>query len=139
VAGRSTRSLDGTPDMATSFFENTVYVVVKRNQFRVRHIESSTEAAFEAQPPFSTPRLLIGQFQAAESLLKRAVKQMAKSGFLSVSPQVVIHPLEMLDGGLSEVEERVLREVAMGAGASKVVVWVGPQLTDAEVKAKAKE
>ena len=125
--------------MAASFFENTAYVLVKRNQFRVRHIESNAEAVFEAQPPFTTPRLLIGQFLVAESLLKRALKQVTKSGFLSVSPQVVIQPLEMLDGGLSEVEERVLREVAIGAGASKVVVWVGPQLTDAEVKAKVKE
>ena len=124
--------------MATSFFDNTAYILVTRNQFRVRHIESNAEAVFEAQPAFTTSRLLIGQFMAAESLLKSALKQVTKSGFLSASPQVVIQPLEMLDGGLSEVEERVLREVAIGAGASKVVVWVGPQLTDAEVKAKVK-
>jgi rod shape-determining protein MreB and related proteins len=122
--------------MAATFFESTVYVQVKRNQFRVRHIESNSEAAFDAQPPFTTTRLLIGQFLAAESLLKQALKQVSTSRFFSVSPKVVIQPLEMTDGGLSEVEERVLREVAIGAGASKVVVWVGAQLTDAEVKAK---
>jgi len=42
----------------------------------------------------------------------------------------------MTEGGLSEVEERVLRELAMCAGASKVVVWVGHELSDAEVKEK---
>jgi rod shape-determining protein MreB len=122
--------------MAAAFFENTVYVRVKRNQLHVRHIESDSEVAVDAQPPFTTARLLIGQFLVAESLLKQALKQVSASRFFSVAPKVLIQPLEMADGGLSEVEERVLREVAMGAGATKVVVWVGAQLNDAEVKAK---
>jgi hypothetical protein len=42
----------------------------------------------------------------------------------------------MAEGGLSEVEERVLKEVAIGAGASKVVVWVGRELSDGEVREK---
>ena len=41
-----------------------------------------------------------------------------------------------IEGGLSEVEERALREVAIGAGASKGVVWVGHELSDAEVRDK---
>ena len=115
---------------------NTNYVLVKKNQFRVRHIESGAEATFEAQPPFTTIRLLIGQFDVAESLLKRALKQVSSAGFFALSPHVVIHPLEMVEGGLSEVEERVFREVALGAGASKVAVHVGPQLSDVDVKEK---
>ena len=103
---------------------NNAYVRVKRNEIRVRHLESNAEETFEAKPPFSTARLLIGEFMVAENLLKRALRQVSKRGVLAPAPQVVIQPLEMLDGGLSEVEERVLREVAVGA--SKVVVCVGP-------------
>ncbi len=120
--------------MLTGFLANAVYVRVRRNQFRVRSLDSAAEAAFDAQPPFTTARLLIGQFQAAENLLKRAVKEMSKGRIFAVSPQVLIQPLEMIEGGLSEVEERVLKEVAIGAGASKVVVWVGHELNDAEVR-----
>ncbi len=122
--------------MLTGFLANAVYVRVKKNQFRVRSLESAAEATFDAQPPFTTARLLIGQFQAAEKVLKRAVTEMSKSRIFAVSPQVLIQPLEMLEGGLSEVEERVLKEVAIGAGASKVVVWVGRELSDAEVREK---
>jgi rod shape-determining protein MreB and related proteins len=122
--------------MLTGLLANPFYVRVRRNQFRVRNLESAKEATFDAQPPFTTTRLLIGQFLAAENVLKRAVKEMSKGGIFAVSPQVLIQPLEMLDGGLSEVEERALREVAIGAGASKVVVWVGHELSDAEVRDK---
>ena len=125
--------------MLTALFANTVYVLVKRNQFRVRHLESNAEVTLDAQPPFTTSRLIIGEFSVAESLLKRGIREVSKRGFLSMAPFVVIQPLEMLEGGLSEVEERVLREVAIGAGATRVVVWVGPQLSDAEVKAKFNE
>ena len=120
--------------MLTGFLANAVYV--KKNQFRVRSLESAAEATFDAQPPFTTARLLIGQFQAAEKVLKRAVTEMSKSKIFAVSPQVLIQPLEILEGGLSEVEERVLKEVAIGACASKVVVWVGRELSDAEVREK---
>ena len=115
---------------------NTLYVQVKRNQFRIRHLESNTDRTFEANPPFTTARLLIGQFAEAEKLLKRASKEVSSGGFFALSPRIVIQPLEMIEGGVSEVELRVLREVAMGAGASKTVVWVGGVLSDADVKAK---
>ena len=122
--------------MLTGLRAKPFYVRVRKNQFRVRNLDSAAEATFEAQPPFTTARLLIGQFSAAENLLRRALKETVKGGLFAVSPQVLIQPLEMIEGGLSEVEERVLREVAMGAGASKVVVWVGHELSDAEVKEK---
>jgi hypothetical protein len=122
--------------MLSRFFANPLYVRVRKNQLRVRNLVSSQETPFYGVPPFTTARLLIGQFQAAESVLKRAVKEMSRGGLFAVSPQVLIQPLEMIEGGLSEVEERVLREVAIGAGASKVVVWVGRELSDTEAREK---
>ena len=126
----------GAGDMLRGLLANAVYVRVRKDHFRVRSLESATERTYDAQPPFTTTRLLIGQFLPAESLLKRAIKEMAKGGIFTVSPQVLIQPIEMIEGGLSEIEARVLREVAIGAGASKVVVWVGHELSDAEVRKK---
>lgn len=122
--------------MLSRLLSNPFYVRVSKNQFRLRNLSSLAEATFDAQPPFTTSRLLVGQFQIAQNLLKQAVKKMSKGGIVAMSPQVLIQPLEMIEGGLSEIEERVLMEVAMGAGASKVVVWVGPELSDAEVRQK---
>ena len=83
--------------------------------------------------------MLIGDFTAAEHALKVSLKEIAKGRFFSVPPHVVMQPLEKIEGGLSEIEERIIREVAIGAGASKAVVWVGPELNDSQVKEKLRE
>jgi len=122
--------------LLTMLFPNPVYVRVRRNQLRIRHVESGTETTFQADVPFSTERMLIGEFSAAEHALKSALKQAETGRYLRMPSQILIHPLEMTDGGLSQIEERAFHEVAMGAGASKAFVWVGPELSDAEVKNK---
>ena len=122
--------------MLTAFFDSAVYVRVKKNQFLVRSLKFEKEAIFNADQPFSTNRQLIGQFQLAQGLLKRAVKEISKGTIFTPSPEILIQPLELTVEGLSQVEERVLREVAIGAGASRVVVWLGHELSDAEVREK---
>lgn len=119
------------------FRPDSVYVQVRRNAFRVRNASRNSEVSVTAEAPFSTAKLLVGKFSAAEPVLAKAIKQVAKS-LLGVGPIIVIHPMEMSEGGLSEVEDRVLRDVAEGAGGSKVIVWVGKELSDEEVIAQAK-
>ncbi len=41
--------------------------------------------------------------------------------------------------GYTQVEERILRELAYGAGCSKVKVWFGPDLIDEQVIEKSKD
>ncbi len=120
--------------MLSNLFSNIIYVKVRRNQFQVRRLKSELDVTSVAQTPFTTTRLLIGQFGVAEKALKDALKQVSKGSFQAISPSIVIHPLEMVEGGLSEIEERIIQEIAIGAGAKKVVVWVGRELNDDEVK-----
>jgi rod shape-determining protein MreB len=122
--------------MLDSLFTRNTYVRVKRNQFRVRNLESGADTTFQAPTPFTSVRMLVGDFTAARHALKTALHDIVKGGIIPVRSRVLIQPLELIEGGLSEIEERILREVAIGAGASKVVVWVGSELTDAEVKEK---
>lgn len=119
--------------MLTKFLANTIYVQVRKNAFRLRHIEGKKEREITAQKPFTTTRLLVGQFQEAASLLRKAIQESGNGGLFQVSPVFVIHPVEMVEGGLSEVEERVFRELALSCGARSVFVYVGASLTDPEV------
>ncbi len=122
-----------------ALFVSTLYVRVSRNQLRVRHLETKREVAVSPRVPFSTRRLLVGNLTSAEESLQQAVDRVQKGRWYPSPPAVVIHPLEMVEDGLSEVEERVLRELAAGgAAARKVVIWIGHELSDAEVLRRAK-
>jgi hypothetical protein len=50
--------------------------------------------------------------------------------------EILVHPVERIDGGLTEIEERAFVELAIGAGASRARVWIGHALTDAQVPEK---
>lgn len=83
--------------------------------------------------PFAHPRSLVSDFTVAEQLLKTAVKKMSGKGIFSMAPRVVMHPLGNPEGGYTQIELRAIREMGLGAGASKVVVWTGRNLTDSEL------
>lgn len=122
-----------------ALFLSTLYVRVARNLIRVRHLETKREVAVSARVPFSTRRLLVGNVTSAEEALQEAVDKVQKGRWYPPPPVVVIHPLELVEDGLSEVEERVLRELASsGAAARRVIIWVGHELSDVEVMRRSK-
>ena len=64
------------------------------------------------------------------------LKHIESGNELEVEANLPFTTEEMTDGGLSQVEDRALREVATAAGASRVAVWTGHILRDDEVKEK---
>ncbi len=120
------------------FFSCVVYVKVSENRISVREItRGSNPKSAEVRAEFTTQRLLVGQFVVAEAALTSAFRKVITGFRLSANPVVVIHPMAKIEGGLSEVEERVLKEISFASGARKVVVWVGAELTDDQVRALA--
>jgi rod shape-determining protein MreB len=88
--------------------------------------------------PFAHPRSMVSDFALAEQLIKYYLRrvQSRSSFFLQLAPVVLIHPLGSPAGGFTQVERRAFREMALGAGASEVVVWTGRVLTDQEARAR---
>jgi rod shape-determining protein MreB and related proteins len=115
----------------------SLYVQVRENQFQIRNVDDSRSVQRQANPAFSSQRTLVDNFTAAQQCLKAALSEARGSRFV-LSTRVVIHPVEKIDGGLTQSEDRLYRELAIGAGASKVIVWVGAPLSDAEVMLKIK-
>ncbi len=79
--------------------------------------------------PFQHPRSFVADFSVAEKILQHAIQQTSKSFFISPAPRVVMHQLEKTEGGLTEIEEKVLRELAIGAGAREVLIYTGNKLS----------
>ena len=124
--------------MLRDLFTTSIYVKVYKNKLIVKNLDENKEVALTAVNPFTTERLLIGEFANAEQLLKEALKNVTKGRLLAPSPIIIIQPMVMFEGGLAPVEERVLNEVAFGAGGRKVVVWVGKELSNEEAINKIK-
>lgn len=114
-------------------FRKKLYVQVFENLLQVRDIDELRSFQKSANPPFSHPRMLVGDFAAAEACLKSAISEALGNNIFLARPWVLIHPKEKIEGGLSPVEERVFLELAQSAGAAKVMVWVGHPLSDSEI------
>jgi len=77
----------------------------------------------DAKALFTTNRLLVGRFTPAVHCLREGLDLIGAKSFLGFrKPLLLIIPCEMVDGGLSEIEERILREVGLSAGSGKVEV-----------------
>jgi len=120
--------------MVRQLFCSDIYVKVFLDKFEILNVNSGKRAVVEPDEPFTTTRLLIGQFLIAEECLKKGIKQVANNAFVSKSSRVIIQPKEMIEGGLSQVEERVLLELSAGAGAFKVKVHIGHEPAITELK-----
>ena len=77
--------------------------------------ESSKEA-------FSTQRLLVGNFEAAWNCLVAAEKKLSIKGLFKRKPKVVVEPKELIEGGISQVEDRIFRELSMALNPKSVEI-----------------
>ena len=83
--------------------------------------------------PFDHPRILIEDYTAAEKIFMYVVRELGGHKYFMPSPIMVVHPDLNLEGGVTQIELRALREIAEGSGARKVFLHDGRQLTDQEV------
>jgi rod shape-determining protein MreB len=102
-------------------------------------VGQSAQAALVSEPglqlvrPFAHPRSLLSDFVIAELLLKAFIYELRGMRWFQLAPQIVMHPLGEIEGGLTQIECRALRDLGLGAGASEVLLWQGRSLSDAEL------
>lgn len=85
--------------------------------------------------PFKHPRTLIADFTIGEAVLKGFLKKLYAGRWFWPAPLLVLHPRGSPEGGLTQIELRALRELGMGAGAYRVILWQGRDLADDELLA----
>ncbi|MBP1035245.1 MULTISPECIES: YjaA family stress response protein [Serratia] len=94
------------------------YLQVRRNHLTLKSLDTQKTASRVG--PFSTQRLLVGQFFIAEYCLYNLVPEFFP-GFLNqlkrrhLRHDIVIHAMEMLEGGVSQVEQRILQEITVAS------------------------
>ncbi len=83
--------------------------------------------------PFSHPRVLFSDFTVGERLLQYALGTILGKKFIASAPTIVVHPMEKLEGGLTMIEIRAFRELAVSSGARDAVVYQGQELQSDEI------
>ena len=83
--------------------------------------------------PFAHPRSMVSDFTTGEQVLKAFVRQLNKRSRFRLAHRVVMHLAGEPAGVFTQVEIRAFREMALGAGASSVIIWQGPELTNEQI------
>ncbi len=113
-----------------------IYIQIRKNQITVRNIDTQQQATGYAT--FSTERLLVGDFFPAEKLLNELAKPlMPRFNTPFNRPGLVVHALEITQGGLSPVEIRTLSELTARLAfrnAGLILTYANGVLSDSEIK-----
>ncbi|MCP4346496.1 MAG: rod shape-determining protein [Desulfobacterales bacterium] len=81
---------------------------------------------------FSHPRVCINDFEIAQATLMHFIRKALNKKIL-IRPIMIMHPKGNLKGGLSQIEDRAIKELATASGAQKCYVWVGRRLKEIEM------
>lgn len=101
-----------------NFFKPTpVYVKVYPDKIEIINLKTGASVVRSPLQPFSSSRMVVADFGGAELLSRQLVKEL---GLARKSLNVLIQQMQVWDGGLSEVEKRVLRDLAEQIGAGSV-------------------
>ena len=125
---RTGEAISEVPEIAIAYAPKPSVVAIG-NEARLH----SSAPAVKVINPFAHPRSLVSDFTVGELLLKAFLRRLRSNSIFAVSPKVVMHLMGEPAGGFTQVEIRAFHEMAMGAGASKVVVWQGRGLSDQEL------
>ena len=108
-----------------------------KGRLSILAVGSSAAAAIGANieiiKPFSHPRVLLADFKVGEKLLQYALREILGNNTLTPTPRLVVHPMEKTEGGLTMIEVRAFKELALGAGATDAVVYQGRVLSTQEI------
>ena len=112
-----------------------IYLQIWQNKISIRTVGESGGKCAEERGPFSSSRSLVGDFDLAVETVRKTAFHIAKGNPGVYRWRAVIHPMEMAEGGLSQVEERVLHEVFFSVMDGSEQIHLGSQLSDHEVLA----
>ena len=93
----------------------------------------SSKSNVEIVNGFKHPRTLIADFTVAEETLKYCLRLITPKGLFVASPVIIFQPLEMAEGGYTQVEMRAFEELCKQTGARTVLIKLGAEFTTDEL------
>jgi actin-like ATPase involved in cell morphogenesis len=104
------------------FKTNLIYLVLYKNKVKVIDLMSGKFVEKNATPPFSSTRILWADYQVGENFVNTILRDFISNWG---AHRMLVHPMEILEGGLSEVEKRALIDSARHMNAKEVYLMEG--------------
>jgi len=110
--------------------DDKYYVKLLINTIEVIDVVSGRSIKEISSVPFSNERLLFAEFDIAESFIEKLIIKL--NGKLRTS-FFLVHPIELIEGGISSTEKRIFEESFERTNGRLVVMWEGKELSNKEV------
>jgi hypothetical protein len=122
------------------FLATPVYIKILNNKIEIKDLRTGKSISRESSAHFSSTRLLIADFNVAELFIRSVLKELlSPQKIFQRSLKIVIQQMENLEGGLSESEKRILRDIGEQIGGVHVVLVDNTRpLSEAEALSKLK-
>ncbi|SKA52434.1 rod shape-determining protein [Enterovibrio nigricans] len=129
--GKTGRVFDEKPHIAwmISARKQKKIIAFGNKAEKFRHVDEVT-----ISNPFSHPRSLVSDYKAFQPLLRYAISQVVKMGILKPRIQVILHPMEKVEGGVTELEKKALCDMAYNAGVKSAFVYWGEALEETHLR-----
>ncbi|HKB60470.1 MAG TPA: rod shape-determining protein [Gallionellaceae bacterium] len=124
----SGKAFSEVPEIALSGIDKITVVAIGAEARK-----HASDPAVKVINPFTHPRSLFSDFTLAEQFLKLAMRRVVAGSIFQPSPKVIAHLPGDPEGGYTQIERRVIREMAFSAGARQVDVIEGREPTDQEL------
>ncbi len=105
--------------------KSRVYIQFYENRIKVSRLDTQESVEEKSEEAFSSSRLIIGDFEIAETCLRTMIKKLWNSRWGLPQLFALVQVMEKCEGGLSNVEKRVIKEVVERCGAKKVKIYEG--------------
>jgi len=105
------------------FKTGRIYIKLWRNHVEISNLETGETITKPALNSFSSVRNVVGNFNYANEAIKSVLNELRlKPTFLGAGLNIIIQQLEGIEGGLSDIEKRALRDLGEMAGGRKVFI-----------------
>jgi hypothetical protein len=105
-----------------------IHIIIRRNHIQITNLENGNSSSIKALINFSSVRNIVSNFNNANETIKAALNELnIKNTLFSRPLNILIQQTEGIEGGLSDIEKRALRDLAEIAGGKKVFISENPQ------------
>ena len=101
-----------------SFFKRVpIYIKLFENGVEIINLETGEVISRKSTEPFSNKRFIIADFNKANTFIRSVINDLLpKKGIFPRQTKILIQQVESVEGGLSEIEKRALRDLGEMAG-----------------------